>query len=58
MTSVVEKIQELMLHDDEDQSDRVQQAYERASPEQKQPIDEILICLTGYSLATILAGDA
>jgi hypothetical protein len=56
--SVVQKVQELMLHDDDDQSERLQDTDERATPEQKQVVDEIFICLCGYSLATILAGDA
>lgn len=56
--SVVQRVQELMLTDDCDQSERLQDAYERAAPEQKKVVDEIFICLCGYSLETILAGDA
>lgn len=57
-TSVVERVQELMLHDDDDQSERLQETFERASTEQKQAINEIFVCLCGYSLETILAGEA
>lgn len=57
-SSIVQRVQELMLYDDEDQSERLQETYERASPEQRQAINDAFVCLCGYSLETILAGEA
>jgi len=56
--SVVDKVRELMACDDCDQSERLRETYEAATPEQRKVVDEIFVCLCGYSLETILAGDA
>lgn len=55
---LIEKILQLILSDHEDQSDRLQSLYESCVANEKEVIDQAFICLCGYSLKTILAGDA
>jgi hypothetical protein len=56
--ALIDRIEELILSDDEyprdDQSDRLIDEYEKASPESKEVIDNIFICLCGYSLKSII----
>lgn len=58
METLIEKIQQLMLSDTEDQSERLKSLYESCVANEKEAIDQAFICLCGYSLKTILAGDA
>lgn len=57
-TSLIQKIHYLMTNDDDDQSERLVDTYEQSGPKEKQAIDDVFVCLCGYSLKTILAGDA
>lgn len=56
--TLIEQIQQLILTDGEDQSDRLQYYYESQPIERQGAIDEVFIFLCGYSLQTIIAGDA
>lgn len=59
--NVLATVRELMLSDDEDeqkQSDRIKNDYEALSTSERGVVDNIFISLCGYSLATILAGEA
>lgn len=56
--ALIDRIEELILSDDEcprdDQSDRLIDEYKKASSESKEVIDNIFICLCGYSLKRII----
>jgi hypothetical protein len=52
--SIVSRVQEYMVTDDDDQSDRLLRDYQAASDVEKKAIDAALICLCGYSLKTII----
>lgn len=52
--SVVSRIAEAILNDDDDQSERLVNDYQNATPEQKQAIDDALICICGWSLTTLM----
>jgi hypothetical protein len=57
MVSLIDRIQEEMLSDDEDrekQSFYLKEAYENASEEAKKAIDWCFIALCGWSLKTLL----
>lgn len=59
--NVLEQVYNLMATDDADmvdQSNRIENAYAAADEKGKALIDEVFACLCGYSLKTILAGDA
>lgn len=56
--TIIEQVQQLILNDDEDQSDGLQQFYEGQPLERKGAIDTAFIFLCGYSLQTLLAGEA
>lgn len=53
---------DLMQTDDEtdtvDQSERIKRRYEAQEPAAREAIDDIFISLCGYSLKTIIAGEA
>lgn len=52
--SIVSRVQEYMVTDDDDQSERLLNDYRAASPVEQKAIDDAFICLCGYSLATII----
>ena len=52
--SIVSRIQEYILTDDDDQSERLKNDYQHASQKEKQAIDNAFISLCGYSLATVI----
>lgn len=57
--NVIERVEAAMRSDDEDtedQSERLVEAYQRATPEARAVVDEIFACLCGWELKTILAG--
>ena len=57
MPTLIDKIQEEMLSDDEDreeQSEELAAAYQQASDEAKEAIDRSFIALCGWSLKTLL----
>jgi hypothetical protein len=43
------------IQSDCDQSDRLARRYERATPNERQAIDDVFICLCGYSLQTLIS---
>jgi hypothetical protein len=51
---VVSAIQDAMITDDENQSERLIATYDKATFAQKVIIDEVLICLCGYSMPSLL----
>lgn len=51
--SLIETIYDHMGSDDEDDSERLIALYQRATPDQKQVLDDALICLCGYSFTTL-----
>jgi hypothetical protein len=53
-TTVIERIYRRIQSDDCDQSDRLARRYERATPNEREAIDDVFICLCGYSLQTLL----
>lgn len=53
--TLIERIYEEMLSDDEDDSDRLKALYEQATPDQKKVLDDALICICGYSLQTLIS---
>lgn len=55
MDSLIQLIQAEMLSDSEDDSERLAALYEQASPEQRKVVDDVLICLCGYSMPSLLA---
>ena len=57
--TLIDRVQEAMLSDDADrekQSELLIFLYEEASPDAKNKVDEIFICLCGWSLQTLLKG--
>lgn len=52
--SLVSRIAEAILNDDDDQSDRLINDYNNATPDQKQAIDDALICICGWSMTTLM----
>jgi hypothetical protein len=56
--AIVPAIQELIASDDSNDGDRIRERYETSAPGTQQAIDDIFISMCGYSLKTILAGDA
>jgi hypothetical protein len=52
--TIVERIQELIATDDDDQSERLIQEYQDANAEQRAAIDGAFICLCGYGLGTLI----
>ena len=52
--SIVSRIQELILSDDTDDSERLVNDYQEASAIEKAAIDNAFISLCGYSLATLI----
>jgi hypothetical protein len=58
-SSLIDRVEEAMRDDDEDrdkQSDLLVDIYREASPDAKNKIDLIFICLCGWSLLTLLDG--
>ena len=53
-TTLIERIYRRIQSDDCDQSDRLARCYERANPNERQAIDDVFICLCGYSLQTLI----
>lgn len=54
---LIDKILALNHYDDESresQSDILVQLYNKATPEQKEAMDNVTICICGYSIKTIL----
>jgi hypothetical protein len=54
--SLVNRIERAIQNDDDDQSARLTDLYEKASMPQKGLLDEAFICLCGWSLETLIAG--
>ena len=57
MSTLIDKIQEAMLSDDEDrekQSDYLKDCYSESSKAEKKRIDECFIALCGWSLKTLM----
>jgi len=55
--TLIDRVQDAMLTDDEDreeQSEILKSIYEEQKPDVKNKIDEIFICLCGWSLETLL----
>lgn len=55
--NIIEGIHYLINNDDEDpqkQSDQLEAFYEISTDEQKKIIDNVLICICGYSLDTLI----
>lgn len=52
--SIVSRIQEYILTDDDDQSERLKNDYQHATKQEQDAIDNAFICLCGYSLATVI----
>lgn len=52
--TLIGRIQNAMLTDDADQSERLATLYANASAEGKQLLDDALICICGYSIPTLL----
>ena len=52
--SIVSFVADEILNDDEDDSRHLLEAYKNATKHEKVIIDGILICLTGWSLSTLL----
>jgi len=58
--SLIENIQSAMLSDDEDpdyQSTLLTGIYEDATTDQKAKLDEAMICVCGWSLDSLIAGN-
>jgi hypothetical protein len=60
--NIPETVLNLLETDDETdpqgQSDRIKRRYEAQTPEVRDAIDDIFVSLCGYSLKTIIAGEA
>jgi len=59
MSTLIDRIQEEMLSDDEDreeQSEWLEEYYNQSSKEEKDRIDLCFIALCGWSLETLLKG--
>jgi len=54
MQSIVNRIQELIATDDDDQSERLVADYEAASEAERAAIDNAFISLCGYQLSTLI----
>ena len=54
--SLVNRIQNAIQSDDEDNSERIIAKYEAATPEQRAVVDDIFISLCGWSLDTLIKG--
>lgn len=54
MLDVITTIQEQMLNDDENDSDRLIRTYEQADAAGKALIDDVLISICGYSMPSLL----
>lgn len=52
--SLVSRIAEAIASDDDDQSERLIETYKAASKTRKAAIDDIMICLCGYSMPTLI----
>jgi hypothetical protein len=52
--SIVDRVRELIESDDYDQTDLMVATYQNTSPEVQTKIDEVFVCLCGYSLATLI----
>lgn len=52
--SLVSRIAEAIMSDDDDQSERLIDTYQQASPEQQQAIDDCLICICGWSIPSLM----
>lgn len=52
--TIVQQVQEAIFTDDTDDSERIIQAYEEATAEQRAVVDDIFISLCGYRLATFI----
>jgi hypothetical protein len=57
--TLIERTYRRIQSDDCDQSDRLVRRYEGATPNERQAVDDVFICLCGYSLQTLdQRGDA
>lgn len=56
--SIIGQIQDAMVCDDEDQSDRLERLYEHSDEAGKALIDAALICICGYSIPTLRERDS
>jgi len=54
-SNIVDAVQGYMLSDDTNDSTRIQNSYEEATPDQRAIVDDIFASLCGYSLATIIS---
>jgi len=52
--TIVSRIAELIETDDCDQSERLIDTYKAATKKQKEAIDDLMICLCGYSMPTLI----
>lgn len=52
--SIVNRIAEAIASDDDDQSERLIETYKAASKTRKAAIDDVMICLCGYSIPTLI----
>lgn len=58
--SIIDTIADLMLNDDEDrekQADILKATWARCTAREQARIDEIMICVCGYSLTTLIEED-
>jgi hypothetical protein len=56
--SIVNRIAEAIASDDDDQSERLIETYKAATKKQKEAIDDVMICLCGYSMPTLIEQEA
>lgn len=52
--TLISRIAEAIATDDDDQSERLVETYKAASKTRKAAIDDVMICLCGYSMPTLI----
>lgn len=52
--TLISRIADAIATDDDDQSERLIETYKAASKTRKAAIDDVMICLCGYSIPTLI----
>jgi hypothetical protein len=52
--TLISRIADAIATDDDDQSERLIETYKAASKTRKAAIDDVMICLCGYSIPTLM----
>lgn len=52
--TLIERILDEALSDDEDDSDQLERLYKGSTPDQQKALDAAMLCICGWSLKTLI----